>query len=128
MTAKAVIRIEGVDNALLIPEKALRQTRERSFVYTTYDPATGTLGGETAVIPGLTGGGMVEITEGLAEGQTVYYQEVYDPYAYYYGTGGDASGGDAWIEDGSDATLASGGDAALAEDGGSAAVSVPVEG
>ena len=128
MTAKAVIRIEGVDNALLIPEKALRQTRESSFVYTTYDPATGTLGGETAVIPGLTGGGMVEITEGLAEGQTVYYQEVYDPYAYYYGTGGDASGGDAWIEDGSDATLASGGDAALAEDGGSAAVSVPVEG
>ena len=128
MTAKAVIRIEGVDNALLIPEKALRQTRERSFVYTTYDPATGTLGGETAVIPGLIGGGMVEITEGLAEGQTVYYQEVYDPYAYYYGTGGDASGGDAWIEDGSDAALASGGDAALAEDGGSAAVSVPVEG
>lgn len=102
MTAKALIRIEGVDNALLIPEKALRQTRDSSFVYTTYDPATGTLGGETAVIPGLTGGGMVEITEGLTEGQTVYYQEAYDPYAYYYGTDGDASGGDAWIEDGSD--------------------------
>lgn len=67
MTAKALIRIEGVDNALLIPEKALRQTRDSSFVYTTYDPATGTLGGETAVIPGLTGGGMVEITEGLTE-------------------------------------------------------------
>ncbi len=41
---------------------------------------------------------MVEITEGLTEGQTVYYQEAYDPYAYYYGTGGNASGGDAWIE------------------------------
>ena len=53
-----------MDNALLIPEKALRQTRDSSFVYTTYDPATGTLGGETAVIPGLTGGGMVEITIG----------------------------------------------------------------
>ena len=51
MTAKALIRIEGVDNALLIPEKALRQTRDSSFVHTTYDPATGTLGGETAVIP-----------------------------------------------------------------------------
>lgn len=101
MTAKALIRIEGVDNALLIPEKALRQTRDSSFVYTTYDPATGTLGGETAVIPGLTGGGMVEITEGLTEGQTVYYQEAFDPYAYYYGTDGDASGGDAWIEDAS---------------------------
>ena len=125
MTAKALIRIEGVDNALLIPEKALRQTRDSSFVYTTYDPATGTLGGETAVIPGLTGGGMVEITEGLAEGQTVYYQEAYDPYAYYYGSDGDASGGDAWIED------ASGGDAfyeASAGDGGAYADSEPLEG
>ena len=120
MTAKAVIRIEGVDDALLIPEKALRQTRDSSFVYTTYDPATGALGGETPVITGLTGGGMVEIVEGLTEGQTVYYQEVYDPYAYYYGTGGDASGGDAWIED------ASGGDAALASGG--EAEPVPAEG
>ena len=84
--------------------------------------ATGTLGGETAVIPGLTGGGMVEITEGLTEGQTVYYQEAYDPYAYYYGTGGNASGGDAWIED------ASGGDAAIAEDDGAYADSEPLEG
>ena len=125
MTAKALIRIEGVDNALLIPEKALRQTRDSSFVYTTYDPATGTLGGETAVIPGLTGGGMVEITEGLTEGQTIYYQEAFDPYAYYYGTDGDASGGDAWIED------ASGGDAfyeASAGDGGPYADSEPLEG
>ena len=130
MTAKALIRIEGVDNALLIPEKALRQTRDSSFVYTTYDPATGTLGGETAVIPGLTGGGMVEITEGLAEGQTVYYQEAYDPYAYYYGTDGDASGGDAWIEDGGDGevTVSSGGDAVIAEGGETTVVSVPVEG
>ena len=120
MTAKAVIRIEGVDDALLIPEKALRQTRDSSFVYTTYDPATGALGGETPVITGLTGGGMVEIVEGLTEGQTVYYQEAYDPYAYYYGTGGDASGGDAWIED------ASGGDAALASGG--EAEPVPAEG
>ena len=65
---------------------------------------------------------MVEITEGLTEGQTVYYQEAYDPYAYYYGTGGNASGGDAWIED------ASGGDAATAEDDGAYADSEPLEG
>ena len=33
MTTKALgIRIEGVDNALLIPEKALRQTRDSSFI------------------------------------------------------------------------------------------------
>lgn len=130
MTAKALIRIEGVDNALLIPEAALRQTRDSSFVYTTYDPATGALGGETAVITGLTGGGMVEITEGLTEGQTVYYQEAYDPFAYYYGTGGDASGGDAWVEDGGDGevTIAPGGDSVDVEGGGSEVVSVPVEG
>ena len=65
---------------------------------------------------------MVEITEGLTEGQTVYYQEAYDPYAYYYGTGGNASGGDAWIED------ASGGDAVIAEDDGAYADSEPLEG
>lgn len=130
MTAKALIRIEGVDNALLIPEKALRQTRDSSFVYTTYDSATGVLGGETAVIPGLTGGGMVEITEGLTEGQTVYYQEAYDPYAYYFGTDGDASGGDAWIEDGGDGEVivSSGGDAVPAGDDGTTVVTVPVEG
>ena len=133
MTAKALIRIEGVDNALLIPEKALRQTRDSSYVYTTYDPATGTLGGETAVIPGLSGGGMVEITEGLTEGQTIYYMEAYDPYAYMYGTGGDASGGDAWVEDASGGDVyiyeASDGDASFAAaDGASYAVSVPVGG
>ena len=52
----------------------------------------------------------------------MYYQEAYDPYAYYYGTGGNASGGDAWVED------ASGGDAAIAEDDGAYADSEPLEG
>ncbi len=114
MTAKALIRIEGVDNALLIPESAVRQTRDSAFVYTTYDAKTGTLGGETAVITGLTGGGMVEITEGLTEGQTVYYYESTDDYYYYYGSDGDA----AWVEDSSsdDAAVdASDGDAAASE-------------
>jgi HlyD family secretion protein len=115
MTATALIRIEGVDNALLIPESAVRQTRDSAYVYTTYDAETGTLGGETAVITGLTGGSMVEITDGLTEGQTVYYYESTDYYYYYdYGSDGDA----AWVED------TSSGDAAVdASDGDADAVS-----
>ena len=116
MTATALIRIEGVDNALLIPESAVRQTRDSAYVYTTYDAETGTLGGETAVITGLTGGGMVEITEGLTEGQTVYYYESTDYYYYYnYGSDGNA----AWVEDtssGDAAVDASDGDADAASE------------
>ena len=116
MTATALIRIEGVDNALLIPESAVRQTRDSAYVYTTYDAETGTLGGETAVITGLTGGGMVEITEGLTEGQTVYYYESTDYYYYYdYGSDGNAT----WVEDtssGDAAVDASDGDADAASE------------
>jgi HlyD family secretion protein len=116
MTATALIRIEGVDNALLIPESAVRQTRDSAYVYTTYDAETGTLGGETAVITGLTGGGMVEITNGLTEGQTVYYYESTDYYYYYdYGSDGDAT----WVEDtssGDAAVDASDGDADAASE------------
>ena len=115
MTATALIRIEGVDNALLIPESAVRQTRDSAYVYTTYDAETGTLGGETAVITGLTGGGMVEITEGLTEGQTVYYYESTDYYYYDYGSDGNA----AWVEDtssGDAAVDASDGDADAASE------------
>ena len=121
MTAKALIRIEGVDDALLIPEDAVRQTRDSAYVYTTYE--NGVLGGETAVITGMTGGGMIEITEGLTEGQTIYYQESTDDY-YYYGSDGDA----AWVEDTSsgdasvdasdgDAVVAYESDAVIVEDG-----------
>jgi hypothetical protein len=49
MTAKVVIRIEGVENAVIIPVEALHQTSSRSFVYTSYDEELKEFGGLTEV-------------------------------------------------------------------------------
>ena len=111
MSAKVVVRIRGVENTIQIPEKALHQTRDAAFVYTSYDSETGELGDPVAVITGLSNGTMIEIVEGLQEGDTVWYNEVFDPWAgSYYGSDGNASGGDAWVT-----VDASGGDAVYAE-------------
>ena len=98
MSAKVVVRIQGVENTIQIPEKALHQTRDAAFVYTSYNSETEELGDPVAVITGLSDGYMVEIVEGLQEGDTVWYMEVFDPWSFYsYGSDGDASGGDAWV-------------------------------
>ncbi len=73
MSASVDIVIEGVENALLIPEDALQQTSATSYVYTEYDEETDELGGMVEVTTGLSNGTYVEITEGLSEGDTVYY-------------------------------------------------------
>ncbi len=75
MSASVTIRIEGVDDALLIPSEALTQTSATSYVYTTYDEETGELGGMVEVTTGMNNGSYVEITGGLSEGDTVYYFE-----------------------------------------------------
>ena len=116
MSVRAVVRIQGVAGAILIPEQALHQTRDAAFVYTSVDPETGELGDPVSVVSGLSDGSMVEIVEGLAEGDTVYYTVVVDPWAYYYGTAGNASDGDAWVD-----VTASDGDV-LASDGDAAGV------
>ena len=73
MSATVAIRIEGVDDALLLPEDAVTKTRNAAYVYTSVNETTGELEGMVEVKTGLTGGGSVEITEGLKEGDTVYY-------------------------------------------------------
>lgn len=75
MTAGVDIRIEGVDDALLIPVEALHQTSSGYYVYTEYDEDSGEYGGRTDVVPGLSNSSYVEIKSGLAEGDTVYYTE-----------------------------------------------------
>ena len=108
MSAKALVRIDGSADALLIPSAALHQSGDNFFVYTSVDPATDELGGAVRVVPGLNDGNMVEIVEGLSNGDTVYYLEVVDPYMYMYGY---VSDGDAvWVEDAEE--LVSDGDAA----------------
>lgn len=73
MTASVDVRIEGVDDAILIPADALHQTSTGYYVYTSYDEQTQEFGGRVDVIPGLSNSNYVEIKSGLSEGDAVYY-------------------------------------------------------
>ena len=73
MSASVVITIEGHEDALLIPVDALHQTSATAYVYTEYDEETGEFSGMQEVTVGLSNSSYVEITEGLEEGDTVYY-------------------------------------------------------
>ena len=75
MTASVDVRIEGVDDAILIPVDALNQTSSGYYVYTSYDEDTQEYGGKVDVVPGLSNSNYVEIKSGLSEGDVVYYTE-----------------------------------------------------
>lgn len=75
MTASVDIRIEGVDDAILIPVDALHQTSSGYYVYTSYDEDRQEYGGRVDVVPGLSNSNYVEIKSGLKEGDAVYYTE-----------------------------------------------------
>ena len=75
MTADVDVKIEGVENAIIIPVDALNQTSSGAFVYTSYDEQTQTYGGRVDVTTGLSNDSYVEITSGLKVGDTVYYTE-----------------------------------------------------
>ncbi|MDO5444684.1 MAG: hypothetical protein Q4F31_03580 [Eubacteriales bacterium] len=93
MTAKAVVRIQGVDNAIIIPVDALHQTSSTSYVYTSYDPELAEFGGIVKVEAGISNTSYVEITDGLQEGDVVYYVETEkDMFGFGMG-GGMPSGG-----------------------------------
>ena len=95
MSATVSIRIEGVDDALLLPEDAVTKTRTSAYVYTSVNLTSGELEGMVEVKTGLTGGGYVEITEGLKEGDTVYYtkKQSNDFSSFMGGFGGGFGGG-----------------------------------
>ena len=95
MSANVVIKIEGVKGAVVIPVAALQQTGTGSSVYLSYDEKTGMLGDEVPVVTGLSDGSMIEIMEGLSEGDTVWYIQYYDPFSWMYGTDGNAG----WVEE-----------------------------
>ncbi|MBO7389306.1 MAG: HlyD family efflux transporter periplasmic adaptor subunit [Oscillospiraceae bacterium] len=95
MSANVVIKIEGVKGAVVIPVAALQQTGTGSSVYLSYDEKTGMLGDEVPVVTGLSDGSMIEITDGLSEGDTIWYIQYYDPFSWMYGTDGNAG----WVEE-----------------------------
>lgn len=100
MSANVVIRTDGSEDTLLIPERALQQSRDTAYVYTTCDEAAHTLGGEKPVTTGISNNGYVEILDGLSAGDTVYYEvSIYD-WEFYAASDGNAwvSDGNAWVE------------------------------
>ena len=75
MTASVDVRIEGVDDAIIIPVDALNRTSTGAYVYTSYNEETQEYGGRVDVITGISNDNYVEIKSGLNIGDTVYYTE-----------------------------------------------------
>ena len=92
MSASATIKIDGVENALLIPVDALNRTSSGYYVYTECDEESGTLGGMVEVTAGISNSVYAEITSGLSEGDTVYYTEKEDSAFSFAMPGGDFGG------------------------------------
>ena len=93
MTADVDIRIEGVENALIIPLDALHETSAMSYVYTTYDEETMQYGGMVEVTTGMRNDSYVEILSGLSQGDVIRYTEAqFDFFAFInsqFGMGGN---------------------------------------
>ena len=97
MTASVSVKIEGVENALLIPIEALHQTADGAYVYTSYDEDLQEYGGKVDVVTGLENSTYVEIKSGLSAGDTVYYTEKRSGFSGFGGNfpsfgGGSGSG------------------------------------
>lgn len=93
MTADVDVRIEGVEDAIIIPLDALHQTSAISFVYTTYDPETQQYGGRKEVTTGMQNDDYVEILSGLEVGETVFYTERQDMFNFFNMMMGGGMGG-----------------------------------
>ena len=75
MTASVSIKIEGVENAILIPIEAVHLTGDGAYVYTRYDEEYQEYGGKVDVVTGLENSTYMEIKSGLSVGDTVYYTQ-----------------------------------------------------
>ena len=98
MTANINVRIEGTENALIIPVDALHQNSASYYVYTAYNSEAHRYEGRVEVTIGMQNDDYVEITSGLREGDTVYYTEsqsltIMDMFAMAQGMGGGMSSG-----------------------------------
>lgn len=87
MTASVSVRIEGVDDAILIPIEALHKTSDGAYVYTSYNEEYQEYGGKVDVVTGLENSTYVEIKSGLSVGDTVYYTEQESGFGNFGGMG-----------------------------------------
>lgn len=74
MNASIEVIIEQAENVLTLPISAIQDDGNYSYVYTGYDESTDKLSGKVQVETGLSDETSVEITAGLSEGDTVYYE------------------------------------------------------
>ena len=88
MTASASVRIEGVDDAILIPIEALHKTSDGAYVYTSYNEEYQEYGGKVDVVTGLENSTYVEIKSGLSVGDKVYYTEQESGFGGFGNMGG----------------------------------------
>ena len=93
MTASVSVRIEGVDDAILIPIEALHKTSDGAYVYTSYNEELQEYGGKVDVVTGLENSTYVEIKSGLRVGDTVYYTEQQSNFGGFGGSSGGFPGG-----------------------------------
>ena len=93
MTADVDIKVQGNENALIIPVDALHQTSGGAYVYTSFDEETQQYGGKVDVVPGMQNDEYAEILSGLQEGDTVYYTKQENIFAFFANMMGMPTGG-----------------------------------
>lgn len=74
MNASVEVIISEAKDVLTIPLAAVSDEGRSSYVYTGYDESSGELTGKTEVTLGMSDDNSVEVTEGLSEGDTIYYE------------------------------------------------------
>ena len=75
MSASVLIAVTEYKNSVVIPVEALNNTGSSFFVYTTYDEETKQLGGMVEVKIGIQNDSYAQVTEGLQEGDEVWYKK-----------------------------------------------------
>ena len=95
MTASVSVRIEGVDDAILVPIEAVHKTSDGAYVYTSYNEEYQEYGGKRDVVTGLENSTYVEIKSGLEVGDTVYYTEEESGFSFGSMGFGNMPGGES---------------------------------
>ena len=116
MTASVSVRIEGVDDAILIPIEALHKTSDGAYVYTSYNEELQEYGGKVDVVTGLENSTYVEIKSGLSVGDTVYYTEQQSGFGNF--GGGNFPGGSGGFPGGNGGQVPDFGDGEMPDFGG----------
>ncbi|MCD7858287.1 MAG: hypothetical protein LUG55_10960 [Clostridiales bacterium] len=73
MNASVLITLDTTGDVLIIPEAALVEEGSATYVYTSYDEKSDTLGDLVEVETGVSDGTNVEICSGLSSGDSYYY-------------------------------------------------------